>query len=81
MVKKRFVTWRMPEKFFDILEEGRVEEQQKLRNNPKLGSGFNLTQNNFAEMLVARKFKFTIPPQKPLIEMVMRKSRSRRRKK
>lgn len=70
----------MPRKLFDLMEEGRKMEQQKLRNNPKLGSNFNLSQLNFGEMLAARNFKFVIPPQKPLIDIVRRKTRGRKKK-
>lgn len=80
MTRRDVVTIHLHKKLFNLFEKGRIEEQERLRNNPKLGSGFNLTQKNFSEMLAVRNFSFKIPRQKPLIDIVRKKSKRGRRK-
>ncbi len=59
MVKKKGVTIKVDENFFDIFEKERVEQQRSLRK--KMGGMFNLTQKNFTAILAKRDFKFKIP--------------------
>lgn len=65
MAKKRTVSMLVDEKFFKTFERERQREQMRLRR--KLGEMYNLSQRNFTAMLAAKKFRFQILKQRPLV--------------
>ncbi len=71
MVRKKGVSLIVDENFFNTFEKERQREQERLRQ--KLGGMFNLTQRNFTAMLAAKKFRFNIPKQEPLVRVRKRR--------
>lgn len=71
MVRRKGVSLIVDENFFKTFEREREREQERLRQ--KFGGVFNLTQRNFTAMLSAKKFKFQIPKQKPLVRVRKRR--------
>lgn len=79
MVKRRGVIVNVDERFFKTFEDERQKEQAILRK--KFGSFFNLSQQNFTAMLAAKKFRFSVPKQNPIIMKKIVRRRGRRRRK
>lgn len=71
MAKRKGVNLIVDEDFFRVFEIERQREQSRLRI--KIGEDFNLTQRNFTAMLAAKKFRFELPKQRPLMKKQRRK--------